>query len=74
MCYFHVMLNITKKYKFKKSTNRKLFKAYVRKLHLSSSEAMFDVGCKMFVAKWKKAEPEATRVMKKSFFENFKNW
>ncbi len=68
------MLNIQKKYKFKKASNRKLFKADVRKLHLSQSETMFNAGCKLFVAKWKNAEPEATRVMKKSFFEKFKNW
>lgn len=74
MCYFHVMLNISKKYKFKKSSNRKLFKADVRKLHLAPSSTMFEMGCKLFVSKWRKAEPEATRLIKKSYFDEFKNW
>lgn len=74
MCYFHVILNVRKKYVFKKSSNRKLFTADVRSLHLSPSEAMFDVGCSLFVQKWSKAEREATRLIKKSFFQSHRNW
>lgn len=68
------MLNIRKKYKFKQSANRKLFSADVAKLHLSASDTMFDVGCRLFVKKCKKDEPEATRLMKKSFFDKHSNW
>lgn len=35
---------------------------------------MFDIGCKLFVRKWRRVEPEATRVIKKSFFNSFTHW
>lgn len=74
MCYFHVMLNIQKKYKFAVKGNKKLFKADVRNLHLCCNENQFDIGCALFVQKWHSVEYEATRLLQKSFFENHKNW
>lgn len=74
MCYFHVLLNIQKKYKFIIAKNRMEFKADVQTLHLCNSEKKFDRGCKLFVNKWKASEPGATKVIRKSFFKKHKNW
>ncbi|KAJ6632980.1 hypothetical protein Bhyg_17400, partial [Pseudolycoriella hygida] len=75
MCYFHVLLNIQTKYKFANSNRNKAdFKSDVSILHLCDSESKFDMGCELFVRKWQEVEPEATRVLRKSFFKKNKNW
>lgn len=75
MCYFHVKLNVQSKYKFVNSReNKTAFLDDVAKLHLCHSEKRFDIGCALFVQKWKETEPEATRLIKKSFFKKNKNW
>lgn len=74
MCYFHVTLNIQSKYKFQTKGNKAPFKDDIYILHICGSEEQFDIGCKLFVKKWSTIEPEATRLVQKSFFEKNKNW
>lgn len=74
MCYFHVTLNIQSKYKFVIKSNKSRFLDDIRILHLCNREKKFDVGCTLFVKKWKPIEPEATRLVNKSFFKKNKNW
>lgn len=74
MCYFHVMLNIQTKYKFQSKSNKAPFKDDVYVLHLCDTGTKFDIGCELFVEKWGNAEPEATRLLQKSFFRRNKNW
>lgn len=74
MCYAHVIMNIDLKYKFKNAANKSLIKDDLRTLYLSSTEEIFDKGCKLFEAKWKSKEPELVERLKKSFFSKLKNW
>lgn len=74
MCYAHVMSNVHRKYKFNFAHNKKAIKKDLRVLHDCSNETMFDIGCALFVAKWTNAEKQATRILKKSFFQKYKYW
>lgn len=75
MCYAHVMGNVQRKYSFKDSKkNKEPLKDDLRVLHRSPDERTFDIGCALFVAKWKSKEKEVVRLLEKSFFKKNKNW
>lgn len=74
MCYSHVMGNVDRKYKFTDPENKPDMKNDIRSLHMAANEEMFDIGCKLFVEKWKKKEKEVAKLLQKSFFNKNKNW
>lgn len=74
MCYTHVMMNVDRKYKYANSANKSLIKDDLRILHFSTTEAIFDMGCKLFADKWNPKEPEVVERLKGSFFSNNRNW
>ncbi|KAG4073405.1 hypothetical protein HA402_005568 [Bradysia odoriphaga] len=74
MCYFHVLLNVQTKYKFENRKNLPKIKEDLRILHMCDTERKFDVGCDLFVKKWRRSEPEVSRLLHKSFFNHNKNW
>lgn len=74
MCYAHVMGNIDRKYAFASLENKEELKNDIRKLHLSANEAIFDIGCQLFIEKWSDKEKDVVRKIEKSFFNKNKKW
>lgn len=73
MCYSHVMTNVHK-YKYNSKEYKEQIKNDLRQLHLSPEKETFEVGCKLFVEKWRPMEKGALRKINKSFIKKNFNW
>lgn len=74
MCYAHVVRNIATRYTFASQENRDPLLNDIRVLHNAYDEYIFDIGCRLFIAKWSKKEPKVTSLIKKSFMDKNKFW
>lgn len=74
MCYAHVMRNVAKRYAFADQQNKDPLLNDMRVLHKAYSEHVFDIGCRLFIAKWSKKETNVTSLIKKSFMDKNKFW
>lgn len=73
MCYAHVMMNV-QKLKFNDQNNKELMKQDIRELQFLCSEQYFDIGCQLFIQKWKPKEQQAVEHFQKSFIDHNKYW
>lgn len=75
MCYSHVKGNVERKYKFNNSKeNKKPLQSDLYVLHKCYDKQTFDIGCQLFIQKWKDKEPTVVHNLTKSFFEKNSNW
>lgn len=72
-CFTHLMANVEKQ-KFKDAANKEAIKCDIRRLQIVSSKHVFDVGCQLFVKKWKKAEPSFVDYFEKVYIKMNGNW
>lgn len=74
MCYSHVMRNVQTKYSFSVKQNKPLMMNDIRVLHLAYSKEIFDIGCKLFIEKWRGIEEKVVDVFVKSFIKKNNTW
>lgn len=73
MCWFHVMLNFNKR-KLNNHANRDAMREDLRKLKLSYSEDVFNVGSRLFLEKWKASEKDFAENFEATYIKRNRNW
>lgn len=73
MCWFYVMMNFNKR-KLNNNANRDAMREDIRKLKLSYSEDVSNVGRRLFLEKWKETEKEFTEYFEAMYFKRNSNW
>lgn len=74
MCYFHVISNVERKYKFAKKENKPFLLEDLRIIHKSPDYRTFGIGCNLFIQKWIDKEKDVVKKLEKSFFTKNYNW
>lgn len=72
-CFAHLMMNVDKR-KYRSSDNKANIKNDIRKLRFSYNKRIFDIGCNLFLEKWKTLEPEFEMNFRNVYVENNQNW
>lgn len=72
-CFAHLMMNVDKR-KYRSSENKQQIKNDIRKLKFSYNKRIFDIGCKLFLEKWKILEPEFVMYFQNVYVEHNQNW
>lgn len=72
-CFAHLMMNVDKR-KYRSNENKENIKKDIRKLRFAYNKRIFEVGCKLFLEKWKILEPEFTMNFQNVYIENNEKW
>lgn len=73
-CWFHVRQAV-KKYKFQNKETKHSIERDIVNLHIASNKDMFEVGVKLFIAKWKATEKEFIAYFQKEWLcPQNRNW
>lgn len=73
MCWFHVTLNVNKQ-KFQSTANNEAIMNDLRAVHYLCTEELFEVGIKLFNAKWMPTESLFVKYFQGSFVDRNRNW
>lgn len=73
MCYAHVMMAVDRK-KFANKDNKNRVKDDLRQLRFAHNTQTFNIGCELFLKKWKTHEPEFTKYFEKYWIKRNQNW
>lgn len=73
MCFAHVMMAVDRR-KFINKESKGLVKNDLRRLRYVHNSTAFDVGCKLFLEKWRTNEPDFTEYFEKYWIKRNKNW
>lgn len=72
-CFMHLMANVEKQ-KFNQAANKEAIKCDIRSLQLVNSKRLFDIGCKLLIQKWKKAESSFIEYFENVYIKTNANW